>query len=67
MITHGGFLSTTEAIYHGVPMIGIPIFADQEKNMAGAERNGYGILVQYKQLTEERLSHALNEVLNNPK
>ncbi|KAF2905637.1 hypothetical protein ILUMI_00539, partial [Ignelater luminosus] len=66
LITHGGLLSTTEAIYHGVPIIGIPIFGGQEKNIALAERNRYAILVPYKQLTEEKLSHALNEVINNP-
>ncbi|KAF2905636.1 hypothetical protein ILUMI_00538 [Ignelater luminosus] len=67
LITHGGLLSTTEAVYHGVPIIGIPIFADQEKNIALAEKSGYAILVPYKQLTEEGLSHALSEVINNPK
>ncbi|KAF2905635.1 hypothetical protein ILUMI_00537 [Ignelater luminosus] len=66
-ITHGGLLSTTEAIYHGVPIIGIPVLADQLKNAATAERDGYGIAIPFRELTEEKLTHALKEVLNNPK
>lgn len=66
-ITHGGLLGSTEAIYHGVPVIGIPIFGDQELNMARAQRAGYGLTVNYKNLTQEALTWALNEVLNDPK
>jgi glucuronosyltransferase len=28
-LTHGGFLSMEEAIYHGVPLIGFPLYGDQ--------------------------------------
>lgn len=66
-ITHGGLLGSTEAIFHGVPVIGIPIFGDQELNMARAERAGYGLTVNYRNLTKDALTWALNEVLHNPK
>ena len=66
-ITHGGLLGSTEAIYHGVPVIGIPIFGDQELNMARAQRAGYGLTVNYRNLTEDALSWALNEVLGDTK
>ncbi|XP_044729431.1 UDP-glycosyltransferase UGT5-like [Chrysoperla carnea] len=66
-ITHGGLLSTTEAISRGVPLIGIPVFADQSLNMAKAQTSGYGIMVDYYNVTFESMNWALNEVLNNPK
>lgn len=64
-ITHGGLLSTTESVYHGVPLIGIPVFGDQELNMARAAKDGYGVKISFKQLSGETLSAAIDELLNN--
>ncbi|XP_058974185.1 UDP-glycosyltransferase UGT5 [Musca domestica] len=66
-ITHGGLLSTTESIYHGKPFIGIPIFGDQFLNMAKAVANGYGILLDYKNITAEALQQAIETMLGDPK
>ncbi|KAJ3642461.1 hypothetical protein Zmor_025249 [Zophobas morio] len=66
-ITHGGLLSTMEGVYHAVPLVGIPIFADQKMNMALATSYEYAVEVSYQELTEEKLSQAVDEVLKNPK
>ncbi|XP_037038181.1 UDP-glycosyltransferase UGT4-like isoform X2 [Bradysia coprophila] len=66
-ITHGGLLSLTETIYHAVPIIGIPFFADQQVNMARAERLGYAKTILPKELGRESLSAAIKEVLTNDK
>ncbi|EDW84181.2 uncharacterized protein Dwil_GK13997 [Drosophila willistoni] len=65
-ITHGGLLSTTESIYHGKPVIGIPIFGDQFTNMARAVQSGYGASVKYSDLTYERLHNAIKAVITDP-
>lgn len=64
-ITHGGLLGGTEAIYYGKPLVTIPIFGDQKLNAARSVITGYGVRVDYSNLTETSLTWGLNEVLNN--
>ena len=64
-ITHGGLLSTQEAIDRGVPIVGIPIYADQRLNMARIMSFGIGIQLDYENITSESVMWAVNEVLNN--
>jgi len=65
-ITHGGLLGTTEALVEGVPVLGLPVFGDQNMNMAKAVARGYGLKIGLDEITEEKVSHALNELLFNP-
>ncbi|XP_044729028.1 UDP-glycosyltransferase UGT5-like [Chrysoperla carnea] len=66
-ITHGGRLSTIEALVRGVPLIGIPMFADQFINMNIANKHGYCLMLDYQNITEETISNAINEVLSTKK
>lgn len=66
-ITHGGLLGTTESVYHGVPVIGMPFFGDQKRNIGTAAKAGWGVQLDYNNVTESSLLWALNEVLNNNK
>lgn len=66
-ISHAGLLSMTESIYHGVPMVGIPLGSDQNLNMARAERAGHGVKVNFHNLTAESLDWAIREVLGDKK
>ena len=65
-ITHGGHGSTTEATYHGVPLIGIPMFGDQPANMKKAEALGFAIPLEFSELTEQNVADAINAVLSKP-
>ncbi|KAK3930011.1 UDP-glycosyltransferase UGT5 [Frankliniella fusca] len=66
-VTHNGGLSTQEASYHGVPIIGVPFFADQLLYAKKTERIGVGRTVPYRAITEERFHEALSDVINNPR
>lgn len=66
-ITHAGMLSQTEAYYYGVPMIAIPVFYDQPLNMARSVQQGVAVHLDHRNITEEAVSWAIQEVLDNPK
>ncbi|KAL1129759.1 hypothetical protein AAG570_012703 [Ranatra chinensis] len=64
VITHGGMLTITEAVYCGIPIIGIPFFGDQGNNMAALERTGSAIVLQYESLTSDVLLKSINRILH---
>ena len=66
-ITHGGWNSILEATREGVPMIVIPLFADQFGNSKRVEKRGLGIGLDKFNLTERNIYNALNEILKNAK
>ncbi|CAH2041366.1 unnamed protein product, partial [Iphiclides podalirius] len=62
--SHCGLLSTTEAMYHGVPMLAMPIFGDQPANAAAVEESGLGVQIELKELTKENLLQKFKKILN---
>ncbi|KAL1130745.1 hypothetical protein AAG570_011986 [Ranatra chinensis] len=65
-ITQGGIVSLTEALNYAVPVVGIPVFIDQRRNMMYVKSQGYGVTVELTNITEQSITWAVNEVLNNP-
>lgn len=64
-LTHGGLLSTQEAIYHGVPVLGLPFISDQLLNMDKAVRDGYALQLRWNQIEEELLFRSIHQLLYN--
>ncbi|XP_036889522.1 UDP-glucuronosyltransferase 2A1 isoform X1 [Sturnira hondurensis] len=65
-ITHGGTNGIYEAIYHGVPMVGVPMFADQYDNIAHMKAKGAAVEVNINTMTSADLLNALRTVINDP-
>ncbi|XP_059015973.1 UDP-glucuronosyltransferase 2A1 isoform X5 [Mustela nigripes] len=65
-ITHGGTNGIYEAIYHGIPMVGVPMFADQPDNIAHMKAKGAAVEVDISTMTSEDLLNALRTVINEP-
>ncbi|XP_055848145.1 UDP-glycosyltransferase UGT5-like [Episyrphus balteatus] len=66
-INHGGKGSITEAEYHEVPMVALPVYGDHPKNAAIMQNKGHGIVLDYRTLTEESFRKTIMEVLENEK
>ncbi|CAG9830886.1 unnamed protein product [Diabrotica balteata] len=66
-ITHGGFLSTIETIYHGVPILAVPFIGDQDLNSGRMVELGVGLKTDLNEITEENLDYLLNQLLDNKK
>ncbi|CAK1543149.1 unnamed protein product [Leptosia nina] len=62
--SHCGALSITEAIYHAVPIVGMPVFGDQAVNAGFVEKSGLGVQVHLSELTKEVLLEKFNIVLD---
>ncbi|XP_023314407.1 uncharacterized protein LOC106648144 [Trichogramma pretiosum] len=65
-VTHGGTMGTQEAVYHAVPMIGIPLFGDQHINIKTYVKKNLAVYVNRHELTEETFTRAVREILTNP-
>lgn len=68
-ITHGGLLSSIETVYHGVPVLCLPLFGDQDLNSNKAVEAGYALKLDLHDdnFNAKLLSDTLNELLYNPK
>ncbi|KAE8752202.1 UDP-glycosyltransferase-32b [Frankliniella occidentalis] len=66
-LTHGGLLSMFETVYHGVPVVTLPVFCDHDANSAKAHDDGYAIRLELQHLSADELHAALQAVTEDPK
>lgn len=64
-ITHGGQNSLLQAVYHAVPVLGIPLFGDQFDNVVRAETKGLGLTINPTHITRERFSATIQTLIQD--
>lgn len=65
-VTHCGVSSSHEALYHGIPVIAVPLFFDQFHHAKKfTERLKMGVEVPYYELNADNLYNAMHNVLHN--
>ncbi|TMS02497.1 UDP-glucuronosyltransferase 2B15 [Larimichthys crocea] len=65
-VAHGGTNGMYEAIYHGVPVLGLPLLFDQFDNVHRLKVRGAARVVEAKSLTKENFLEALKDILDTP-
>uniref|UniRef100_A0A665VM11 UDP-glucuronosyltransferase n=1 Tax=Echeneis naucrates TaxID=173247 RepID=A0A665VM11_ECHNA len=63
-VAHGGTNGVQEAIYHGVPVLGIPLFFDQYDNLLRLQERGAGKIILLADVNSQTFEQALKEVLH---
>lgn len=66
-LTHGGAFGTQEGIYHGVPMVFIPIYSDQFRNAKRCVDAGYAEMLRFVDVTADNVLQKVRTVLNDSK
>lgn len=65
-ITSGGTLSVQEALWNGVPIIGVPLQLDQQQNVDRVQGLGAGRRLSLNQLSADRLMGMIVEMIGTP-
>ncbi|XP_021955895.1 2-hydroxyacylsphingosine 1-beta-galactosyltransferase [Folsomia candida] len=64
-ISHGGLNSIQEATFYAVPLIVLPLFADQDYNAFRVDAQKVGVRLEVRDLTFEQLDAALIKILTD--
>ncbi|XP_036399592.1 UDP-glucuronosyltransferase 2C1-like isoform X1 [Megalops cyprinoides] len=65
-VAHGGTNGVQETIYHGVPIVGLPLVFDQPDNLSRMKVKGAAKVLDFVTLNRHIFLQALQEVLHDP-
>ncbi|XP_067450439.1 UDP-glucuronosyltransferase 2A1-like isoform X1 [Thunnus thynnus] len=66
LVSHGGTNGIYEAIYHGIPIVGIPFVFDQADNLSRLKAKGVAKVLDVSELDRKTFQNTIQEVLNEP-
>lgn len=66
-LSHGGGMSTNEAIYNGVPVLAIPFFADQMKNARVLTRKGMAKTIEITATSSQEIFENIRSLIDDPR
>ncbi|XP_060895002.1 UDP-glucuronosyltransferase 2C1-like [Labrus mixtus] len=64
-VAHGGTNGLQEAIYHGVPLVGLPLMFDQQENFFKMRARGVAKVLDIATVNKDNFLEALKEVLHD--
>ncbi|XP_070532750.1 UDP-glucuronosyltransferase 2A2-like [Ptychodera flava] len=63
-VTHGGLNGIYQGIFHGVPMVTIPLYGDQHDNAANMVSKGVSVDLKIGSMTSDELYKAIKTVID---
>lgn len=64
-VNHGGLLGVLESVYHAVPMVAVPVFCEHGTNSRKPKDDGYALVLDLHNLTENTLFSSITEVIDD--
>ncbi|XP_071991073.1 UDP-glucuronosyltransferase 3A1-like [Engystomops pustulosus] len=65
LVTHGGLSSVTEAVYHGVPVLGIPLFGDQTDNLVRIKVKLMGEYIPFNEIKSDKFADVIQKIVKD--
>ncbi|XP_019631164.1 PREDICTED: UDP-glucuronosyltransferase 2B4-like [Branchiostoma belcheri] len=66
-VSHCGYNGVAEAMYHGVPLVGMPLFAEQFDNIARVMARGMAVSLDIHTVTSEEVYQTITTVISDPR
>ncbi|XP_066284965.1 UDP-glucuronosyltransferase 2B33-like [Branchiostoma lanceolatum] len=66
-VSHCGYNGVAEAMYHGVPLVGMPLVTDAHDNIARMVARGMAVSLDIHSVTSEEVYQAITSVISDPR